>query len=289
MRIALATAAALPALTPDDRVLLERLRAWGHDAWGVVWEDGYERWDTYDLVVIRSCWDYAYRHEAFVRWACHVADATRLWNPAPLIRWNTHKRYLLDLERAGVEVVPTVVLERGTSAALPDLMQDRGWEEIVVKPAVGASARLTRRVGRTETDGGAELLGRLLEHEDAIVQPFESAVEREGEVSVVWIAGRAIHAVRKRPAEGEFRVQAELGGRSEDEPLTPALLAIAERAVAVADPAPVFARVDVLPRGDGSYAVMELELVEPELFFSRAAMAVEAFADAVARVEEVGV
>ena len=156
MRVALATCAALPELTPDDRLLLAELRRRGTDCLPAVWDDDTVEWAAFDAVVVRSAWDYHLRAEAFLDWASMVqAAAVTLWNPAALLRANAHKSYLRSLQAAGVPVLPTRWVDRGARVDLAALLDEDTWPEVVLKPAVSASAHRTVRLTRAEAEGSA--------------------------------------------------------------------------------------------------------------------------------------
>src|SRR5258708_36277981 len=155
MKVALATCARVPDLTEDDRLLLDELSRRGVGARPVVWNAAGTRWSTVDRVVIRSCWDYHLRLSEFLAWLDRVeAEGVPLWNPAPLVRSNVHKSYLKDLKAAGLPVVPTAWLERGSSVDLGRLLRARGWPETAREPAVSASAFRTWRVSAQDAASG---------------------------------------------------------------------------------------------------------------------------------------
>jgi glutathione synthase/RimK-type ligase-like ATP-grasp enzyme len=280
MTVALATCAALPGLAADDRRLLAALRALGVPTEPAVWEDPLYDWGGLDLCLIRSAWDYAYRRPAFVAWSWRVAAATTLWNPAPIVEWNTHKRYLVDLAARGVPAVPTVVLAAGSGVRLVDVVRDSGWDEVILKAAVAQTGRHLLRVGAADRARGQTHIDRLLPHEDLLAQPFLPAVTGAGETSLVFIAGGFSHAVRKRPAPGDFRVHDDYGGSIEPVQPTAAEHAVAEAAIAAAETPLLYGRVDLVP-GPAGPLVMELELVEPDLFLSHAPGAAERLARAI--------
>lgn len=227
-------------------------------------------WDAAALVVLRSTWDYAGRIEEFRAWLDRLdAAGVAVCNPTDLVRWNLHKSYLLDLERQGVPVVPTRLVERGSALSLAEVSADAGWGDVVVKPAVAATARLTVHEAREGTAATARHFTELVAAEDVLVQPFVPAVVEEGEVSIVAIGGEPTHAVRKRAKPGDWRVQVNFGGTDERIALDDELLAVAARALGALDEPPAYARVDVA-RHAGRYHLMELELIEPELFFDHA-------------------
>jgi glutathione synthase/RimK-type ligase-like ATP-grasp enzyme len=281
MTVALVTCAALPGLAADDRRLLGALRTLGVAAEPAVWEDPLYDWSDRPLCVIRSAWDYAYRREAFVAWSRRVAAETALWNPAPIVEWNTHKRYLVDLAARGVPTVPTIVLPARAPTSLADIAAEQGWDEVILKAAVAQTGRHLLRVGPAQRNRGQAHLDRLLPHEDLLVQPFLPAVTDAGEISLVYIGGAFSHAVRKRPAEGDFRVHDDYGGSVDPVEPDPRERAVAEAAIAAAETPLLYGRVDLVPGADGP-VVMELELVEPDLFLGYAPGAAERLARAIA-------
>jgi glutathione synthase/RimK-type ligase-like ATP-grasp enzyme len=188
-----------------------------------------------------------------------------------------HKGYLLDLARAGVPVTPTELVPRGSAARLADVAAGRGWSEVVVKPAISAGSRLTLRTGAA-TERGEAHLRALVGEEDALVQPYLPAVEGYGERSLIFIDGELTHAVRKGR---RFVGDAESVTGPVDVSAAEAALA---RAVLAAAPAPgLYARVDVAPGPDGQPVLMELELIEPSLFFASGPGSVERLVGAIAR------
>ena len=283
MDVALVTCAALPGLHSDDRHLLHALRAAGVDADPVVWGDAHQDWGEPRLVVVRSAWDYSFRREAFVAWAERVAGCTTLWNSAPIVRWNTHKRYLCDLAERGVPVVPTVVLEAGSHVSLETLLAERGWADAVVKAAVAQSGRYAMAVPRDRRAAGQAHLERLVPTEDMLVQPHVPSVATTGELSLVFVDGRCTHAVRKRAEAGDVRVHDDYGGSVVPDEPDDAALAVAQAALAAAGEPLHYARVDVVAGAEGKPMIMEFELVEPELFLRFSPKAVAMFAASIER------
>lgn len=281
MTIALATSAALPGLAPDDRLLLRALRARGLAAEPVVWEDRLYEWSDATLCVIRSAWDYAYRRQEFLAWVERAAAAAPLWNPAPVVTWNTHKRYLADLVARGVPTVPTRVLPAGTRATLPEIRRDTGWSDVVLKAAVAQTGRYLLLVPADREDEGQRHLDRLLPTEDMLVQPFLPGVTGDGETSLVYVDGAFSHAAHKKPAAGDFRVHDDYDGSLEPVTPTGAQRDVADAAVAAVGVPLLYARVDLVPGPDGP-VVMELELVEPDLYLATAPGSADRLAAAIA-------
>lgn len=199
-RIAIATCAGYADLKADDYLLRQALQARGAEAASVVWDEEDVDWGNFDLCLVRSTWDYHDKHAEFLEWARQVEAATRLRNPADLIAWNSDKRYLRELAEAGVPTVPTLWVKRDSELDLAA----RGWEEVVVKPAVDLGAKNLHRV---RADGAQEALTTVLARQEAMVQPFLPSLETEGELSLIHIESTFSHAARKRPAAGDFRVQ----------------------------------------------------------------------------------
>jgi glutathione synthase/RimK-type ligase-like ATP-grasp enzyme len=296
-RVALATYAALPALNDDDQLLLAALVHAGASAAPAVWDDPAVDWSRFDVVVVRSCWDYHLRHDAFLAWLSRVdASGARLVNPVALLRWNADKRYLRALERDGIALVPTAWVERvahGTSAPmLAALLAQRGWSEAVVKPAISASAHDTWRTSRVGAARDERRFSELLATSRAgvLVQPFVPEVALSGELSLVFLGGAFSHATLKRPAAGDFRVQWEHGGSAD--PVDPpralvrdaeSVLAAAARQSGVASHEVAYARVDGVERA-GRLVLMELECLEPHLFLSYRVGAADDLARAVMEV-----
>src|SRR5688572_12418983 len=222
--IALATYAALPALAPDEQLLIESLAAIGIRGVPAVWDDPSIAWTEFDGVIIRSCWDYHLRPAEFFGWIDRVtASGVPIWNPPSMLRWNSRKTYLHDLAIGGVRTVPTLWLEgdgaRRSPLSLESILADTGWEVAVVKPIVSASAHETWKLSRAEArahraEHDARLHALVARH-GVMVQPFVPEIESDGEWSLQFFSGEFSHAVLKRASAGDFRVQREFGGTHE--------------------------------------------------------------------------
>lgn len=255
-----------------DHLAIPALNARGVEVETIPWRAGVD-WSAYDLVIVRSPWDYQKTPDAFLEALARIDAATRLANPLDVMRWNIDKRYLGELEARGVRIVPTAFFDRFDSAIA---RTHPGTERLVVKPAIGANADDTFVLDRDAIGSvAAKFAARA-----CLVQPFVEAIVREGERSLFFFGGACSHAIEKRPAEGDFRVQEEHGGRfrlvtpSDDE------VRAAEAALVAVDAPLLYARVDLV-RYEGAPALMELELIEPSLYFDVDEGARERFADAV--------
>lgn len=270
-RMRLATCAALPELDPDEQLLLEPLRALRVDAQAAVWDDPKVDWSAFDLVVIRSTWDYTARRDEYLAWARSVP---RLANPADIVAWNTDKHYLADLATAGVPVVPTTWIEPGQQVALPASGRH------VLKPAVGAGsvdAALFDLHAAREAELARSHAERLLAaRQTVMVQPYLEQIEARGEAALIFFGGVFSHAVTKGAMLADQREL--VSGLYKAEVITPRRASRAELAIARAALAAVpggaerlaYARVDLVPGPDGAPLIIELELTEPSLFLGTA-------------------
>ena len=283
-------------LTDDGRAIAAALGARGVDAEPFVWTDAVGPADgsdpssptdtatpeRYDALLFRSCWDYHADYERF-RSFLDLLEATTVdvYNPVDVVRWNCHKSYLTALAAAGVPTVPTACYAAGSDVSLDAELRDRGWGEAVVKPAVGAGSEGVWRTSTVDADGArfdAELADR-----DLLFQRFVLAIE-SGERSIVFVRGTYSHAWNDLPQSDDFSAFEETGlsHRPSSDTVAAARDALAAACRIVGrDPADLpYARVDYLDTDDG-FAVMELELVEPDLEIGTAPAAVERIADAV--------
>lgn len=285
MTIAFATCSALPAGNNDVPALTAALASLGVDAEPAVWDADVD-WTRYDLVVIRSTWDYTTRRDAFVAWA---ESLPHVLNPAEIIRWNTDKRYLRDLAAAGVPVVPT----RWDPDDIP-----ADWPEYVIKPAVSIGSLDTARWGPGEEDAArAHLRSLRSAGRTVMAQPYLSAVDTAGETALVFREGEFSHACRKgqilRPGAGVEGPVRQDPARGKITPTAPtgAELDVARRALAAVPGAPdlLYARVDLIPGPDGAPLLIELELTEPNLFLEETPEATKGFAEAIALLAQGGV
>ncbi|MZD06156.1 hypothetical protein GTW43_13795 [Streptomyces sp. SID5785] len=255
---------------PEDRdlpLLLDALAGAGAEAEAVVWDDPDVDWAGYDLVVVRSTWDYSWRRAEFLAWAERCAAVTRLANPVGVLRWSTDKRYLGELAAAGVPTVPTTYVPPGTA---PELPADRPF---VVKPTAGAGSRYAARYTPQERDVALRHVARM--HDEgltAMVQPYVEGIDVTGERAVLFYGGRFLHAIRKGAV---LAAGVAFDARKVAHPSvgpwqpTEAEFAVAARALAAVPGGPeqlLYARVDLVDGADGQPCVMELELVEPNLF-----------------------
>jgi glutathione synthase/RimK-type ligase-like ATP-grasp enzyme len=276
--VAIATCAEVAGKEKDDLLVMAALGNRGIDAAHAVWDDPATDWPSFALVVVRSTWDYPERRDEFL---ARLAGARRLWNPLPILRWNTDKRYLNDLAAAGLPVVPTRFLAPADAFEPPA-------EPFVVKPAVSCGAKNSAQYVPGDERAAREHVCRLQAEGRAImVQPYLSAVEQRGEVALMFIGGRYSHSIRR----GALLKHPGLVHKGEmiAENVEPYEAACEERELADEVMARVpggpsnllYGRVDLIPGTDGKPVILEVELTEPSLFLSFNADAVERLADAI--------
>jgi hypothetical protein len=274
----------LTGFVTDDALAIPPLRALGWQVETLSWRAEVD-WDAYDVVVVRSTWDYQDHPAAFDAALQRIADARALLlNPLPLMRWNMRKTYLRELGAAGVRILPTVWGESPDVRRLAALCEELDADEVVLKPVVGANAD---RAWRLPAGAGDGLLRRIADdyRERAfLAQPFAPHIVAEGEFSLIHVAGMLSHAILKTPKPGDFRVQEEHGGIITAVAPEPALLRAAAAAIAALPADPFYARVDLVRTADDGFALMELELIEPALYFRMEAGAAARFAAALDRL-----
>ncbi len=270
----------------DDRLLQATLDKLGLTSQRVDWSNLDEDWSRFRCAVFRTTWDYFDRFDEFSAWLDRVPSLTQLCNAPSIIRWNMDKHYLADLDAKGVSVVRSKFIERGTILRLQSLLDETGWEQAVIKPCVSGSARHTYRVDRTNAAQVGANVQDLLAAEAFLLQPFERAIVAQGEDSLVMLDGRFSHAVRKVAKPGDFRVQDDHGGTVHAYEPTAEQIILAERAMAACQTVPTYGRVDMVQVDAGHFAVMELELIEPELWLRLHPEAATSFATAIAALLE---
>ena len=282
-RAAFATSSTVNGITDDDLLVARELRARGWTVDAATWNDAGVDWAAFDLVVLRSTWDYHLHVGDFLEWLSRLDRLqVDVRNPVSVIRWNSKKSYLRDLETAGVRIVPTRWIPQHDQAALADIAGNAQWERFVVKPAVSASAHRTWRGALSEATLLEASFRAMVTHGDVLVQPFLDEVITTGEWSLLFYGGAYSHSVLKKPRADDFRVQREHGGSSITLDAPAAAVAGAAQALAAAERlcGPTrYARVDGYMVSD-AFVLMELELIEPDLYLRASDDAPRRLADA---------
>lgn len=266
----------------DDELIVEECVRRGWDAIEIPWSLPDTDWDSYDLVIVRTTWDYFTRPAEFLQTLARIdRSRARLENALPVIRWNLDKRYLHDLETRGVPIVPTVWGTSGDAAVFRGLFLTLQDTEIVIKPSISAGATDTYRLRAPLSDAMLQQLTDAFAGRDWLAQPFVRTVVTEGEYSLFYLLGEYSHAIRKVPKPGDFRVQEEHGGNIISSMLSDELQEVAAAVMKAIAPAPLQARIDLIRLDSGKLVVMEVELIEPSLYLRTHERAPANFADAI--------
>ena len=285
-RVALVSCSNLPDWEVDDRSLITALEKLNIECFRPAWDDEDFDWSSCDLILPRTTWDYQERIADFLPWLERVAGESRLLNPLPLIRWNLDKRYLRDIERSGLISLPESIwldMQPGDAPLPPlrSLCAERGWRRAFLKPVIGATAWGTLPFDALSEDGlsaAEEHLREWLPRRGMILQRYHEQVEAEGEFSLIFFEGRFSHGVQKIPRPGDYRVQDDHGAT--DHPWEPPGDWVTRCAELLEHltPQPLYARCDFLRGTSGEPLLIELELIEPSLFFRHDSAAAGRFA-----------
>ena len=249
----------------DDEHAIHPLSELGWQVSTVSWRQTHTAWCDFDIVIIRSTWDYWNDVPAFLDTLERINRETLLANRLDLVRWNLAKTYMRDLQQKGVGIVPTLWANRLEANFLRKYQGKLDADEIVVKPVIGANGEDAFRVSRDDTAERLESIAACFQNRDCMVQPFMPNILTEGEYSLFFFSGMYSHAILKIPAESEFRSQEERGAEIRSICPEEKLLLRAGQAMDVISPSPLYARIDFI-RHEDDFLVMELELIEPSLY-----------------------
>lgn len=249
----------------------------------VSWRSPNVNWNQYDAVIVRSTWDYQDDCEQFLQVLKSIeASSARLFNSLNVIQWNISKTYLKELEQRGVPVVPTLWADTFNEQTVSDAQVRWPGEELIIKPVVSANADDTFRLppGNLSKDTLSQLSQCFPAGREFMLQPFLHSIVEQGEYSLFYFGGNFSHAIKKCPADGDFRVQEEHGGEFFLNTPPEAVKDVAEQALACIDETLLYARVDIALLSDDQPAIIEMELIEPSLYFGVDEASTTRFVDA---------
>jgi len=267
----------------DDSILTAALEKQGLHAIRKSWSDKNFDWSTTKYAFFRTTWDYFVRFDEFQNWLNITSQKTIFINSLELIKWNMDKHYFIDLNKNGINTVETHFIEKGTNVSLSEIYRLLKIENCILKPAVSGTARHTYRLNKFNISEHDSILKQLTINESMLMQPFQNEIIEKGEVAMMVLGGKFTHALLKKTKAGDFRVQDDFGGTlheylpSEDE------IIFAEKAVLACSELPLYARVDILRDNNGNLAIMELEIIEPEMWFRRNPVAADILAEVIKR------
>ncbi len=265
MKVGIVTCEKCPLLSDSEKSLIPLLAGAGVKATPLIWNDPAVHWAAFDALIIRSIWDYHLYPDEFAEWLNFLEEnKIRTLNPVGVLRRNHHKFYLRDLEKKGIRIIPSLFIEKTPDLKLPDGII-RDWKKAVIKPAVSASGYLTQVFSYAKISNIEKDFRIVASQRDMLVQQFIPDVQESGELSMVFFNRVYSHAILKKPAVGEFRVQKEFGGKSSSFHPGQAMIDAGNKILTLFDQELLYARVDGLVI-DSEFILMEVELIEPELF-----------------------
>jgi len=248
------------------------------------WDNPTYEWQETKSVLFRTIWDYFERFDEFWEWLEQVKTKTRLINSYELIKWNIDKHYLKDLSSWGIETVPTYFADKGCNMKLHEIAKRNQWKDLVIKPAISASAFKTYKILANEIQANEKLFNSLVQERNMLVQPYFETITQLGEASLMVFDGKFTHAILKKAQPGDFRVQDDFGGTVHNYIPTKAEINFAEEVFKTCKTKPVYGRVDIVWDNDKNFYLSELEILEPELWIRNYPKCAERIAEAVDKI-----
>jgi glutathione synthase/RimK-type ligase-like ATP-grasp enzyme len=272
MKIAIAsyhdTGRYLSVVPNEDEMLLELFRSHNHDVELKVWDDESVDWTTYDIIIIKSTWDYFIEKiDTFYAWLDYIKTTNiPCLNHPDLIKWNADKHYLLDIEAAGLAIVPSIIIEKNGTFNSEFSFAKFNTDELIVKPTISGGAMNTLRLNKNNVDEHVDEINTWLKDQAYLVQPLKQEIITEGEWSFLYFNGTYSHHLLKVAKEGEFRIQHFFGGKIVTTNVDEKLIEISQKYIDQFAKDSLYARVDGV-WSNGIFELMELELIEPYMFF----------------------
>lgn len=257
----------------EDRLVQEALQQRGLSVTRKAWDNPDFNWKTTRYALFRTTWDCFNRYDEFSNWFVQTRKLTQFINSGDLIAWNIDKHYLLDLQRKGVNIPKTFIIEPDSKSTLADAIKNSQRElnfstkDLVLKPCVAGAARHTYKFHESESENYETIFQELISKEAMMLQEFQKNIVAEGEISMMLFNGEFSHAVLKIAKPGDFRVQDDFGGSVHNHIPSEEEVDFAKKVLAASPELPVYARVDMFKDNDGKWALAELEIFEPELWF----------------------
>jgi glutathione synthase/RimK-type ligase-like ATP-grasp enzyme len=280
--IALVTCEMFPRLIEEEKYIVDLFPEHGIQAEPVIWDDPSADWTRFDLIIIRNTWDYFNKFEEFQIWLNYLESINApVMNPIHIIKENMHKLYMKTLEEQGILIVPTYFADKNTSLSIKSIIKDNEWEKFIIKPAVSGGAKDTYLFSREEALNAQETFDRLIGKKDMLIQKYMNSIE-SGEWSMMFFNNVYSHSVFKAPAPKDFRVQENHGGSIKAEEAPAYIIEQAKALIRKQGENLLYARVDGVEE-DGKFYLMELELIEPQLFLKNNIKAQKMFVEAVVK------
>jgi len=251
----------------ENKLLQSALEKQGLTVCKKDWADLDFDWTTTKHAIFRSTWDYFERFDEFFSWIEETKNKTNFINSSEIINWNVDKHYLADLSKKGINIAPTLFVEKGDKITLQELFDKTNCKEAVIKPAISGAARHTYRITPNNCLDYENIFQQLIKKECMLFQEFLQNITKMGEISLIIIGGKYTHAVKKIAKKGDFRVQDDHGGKVEKYYPSRTEILFAEQCIRNSPFSPIYARVDIVYDNKDKPSLSELELIEPELWF----------------------
>lgn len=280
MRIALLTCKKLPKLTENDQLLIPELAKRNIQATAVIWNDKTINWSHFDYLIFRNTWDYYENENEFNAWLEHLGkQGIETLNGLEIIKNNKHKFYLQDLQKQGIRIIPTVFIEKTTALNLSEILPAH-WQKAVIKPAFSAGSYLTEVFEISDSNTINSQYQPIAADKELLLQQFMPEIETEGETSFIFFNKKFSHAVNKKPAAGDFRIQVQFGGQYTAVTPNEDLIQQAQKKVDTFPEKLLYARVDGIIISNELH-LMEIECIEPDLYFQYSESALQRFVNSI--------
>ncbi|MFV8357561.1 ATP-grasp domain-containing protein [Flavobacterium sp. XS1P32] len=280
MKIAILTCEKLPDLNPEDQNIITELAKHNIDAKATIWDDKTVNWTDFDYLIFRNTWDYFEKETEFKIWLDQIEKlGIKTLNPIAIIQQNIHKFYLRDLQKLGVTILPTVFIDKTNHLNLTEVIPSH-WKRAVIKPAFSAGSYLTEVFNVSEIQTINEKYISIAAEKELLLQEFMPEIQTIGETSFIFFDKKFSHAVNKKPVDGDFRVQSLFGGQYTLVQPTTTLIEKAQKIVNTFPDHLLYARVDGIIINSELH-LMEIECIEPDLYFNLSEIALERFVNAI--------
>jgi glutathione synthase/RimK-type ligase-like ATP-grasp enzyme len=280
MKIGILTCDKLPELLVSEQVLIPALSKHNIDAKAVIWNDKKIVWSTFDYLIFRNTWDYFEKETEFNIWLDHIEKlGIKTLNPIAVIKQNKHKFYLREMEKQGILILPTLFIDKTDQLNLKEIIPSH-WKKAVIKPAFSAGSYLTEVFDVEAIDQINTQYQNIAQEKELLLQEFMPEIQTLGETSFIFFNKKFSHAVNKKPAEGDFRIQSQFGGKYELTKPSPELIEKAQNIVNTFTGTLLYARVDGIVI-ENELHLMEVECIEPDLYFELCEGALDRFVNTI--------
>ena len=265
----------------EDELLKQNLTSLGLNVNRKSWSDKSYKWEDTKFAIFRTTWDYFDRYDEFFKWIEKTKMKTKFINSEEIIKWNIDKKYLIELEKKGINIAPTILIKNTEKINLKQLFHTTKWKEAVIKPAISGAAKNTYRVNKENYTEYEKKFNDLIKEESMLFQEFLDDILKNGEISLILIEGKYTHSIKKIAKKGDFRVQDDHGGKVVDYNATHGEINFAKKCLEATDYTPIYARVDIIYDNNNKPSLSELELIEPELWFRNYPQAAKLLAESI--------